>query len=99
MLPERSRLPRRRIKPMSERDSWQDPLRPRTSVPLADITPFYEDRVLIKRLPWPFEPSSTLAAPETATARKTGLQYGEVVSIVGGNTRKQRLVDVLGVPY
>jgi co-chaperonin GroES (HSP10) len=58
---------------MARHDSIHDPLRP--ELPNAAIFPHYEDRVLVKRLPWPEQ--GDLALKDT---RKEGPQLGEVIA-------------------
>lgn len=64
---------------MGKRDSFSDPLRPRLN-PL-DFRPHYEDRVLVKRLPWPKD-SGMLWTPGRP---KDGPQLGEVMRVGLGN--------------
>lgn len=65
---------------MSKRDSFYDPLRPQLNV--LDFRPYYEDRILVKRLPWP-EKQSVLWTPGRTV--KEGPQLGEVISCGLGN--------------
>lgn len=67
------------------RDSFFDSLRPRLP---DNVRPFYEDRVLVRRIDKPDGslPSELLASPELAERERTGPQMGVVVAIGSGAT-------------
>lgn len=71
-----------------KRMSYFDRVRPQlTPKEARRIRPHYEDRILVKKLPWPFTESEVIQTPETLAARKEGDQYGEVTA-VGKGIRK-----------
>ena len=66
---------------MPNHDSQYDSLRPLLHRHAADVHPYYEDRILVRRLEWPaFERG--LIVPDIAK-RATGDQFGGVVVAVG----------------
>jgi co-chaperonin GroES (HSP10) len=67
------------------RASFHDPIRPQVQS-LADVTPFYEDRVLVRWIPPPPSTSSVIASPNTPNPRDTGPQHGVVVAVGPGST-------------
>lgn len=67
---------------MSKRDSFSDPLRPLFD-PLA-FRPYFQDRMCVKRLPWP-QDSRIIFVPGD---KREGAQLGEVVTLGEGNVSK-----------
>lgn len=75
----------RQSKPTLDRKHWSfaDPLIP--VAPISQVRPVYEDRVLVKRLPWPGDTSDTvIEAPAMTRRTNKGIQFGEVVAVGPG---------------
>ncbi len=71
---------------MSQHDSTHDPLR--HEVDASQFRPIYEDRILVRRLPWPDDSKvygGGIVAPQIAH-RRGGCQLGEVIATGPGTS-------------